>query len=157
MSVDAIIAGRKREMNIFKCHCNYQFGMGPNIQCPVHGTRENLHAGAVSRRYEIDRLEKEVEKLKETVHLQDWGVTCLRKLLKNVAKISDSRVIKIMIEQGLEGRDDEAADRNVAEAIEQEVTEEHTAQVDIDFTNQTKHLAMCLMCLMGFGYLIYIW
>lgn len=42
-------------MNVFKCHCNYHLGMGPNLQCPLHGTRENLHAGVVSRRAEKER------------------------------------------------------------------------------------------------------
>lgn len=91
-----------KERNTFKCHCNYHHGMGPNIQCPVHGSRENLFAGVVSRRHEIARLEKQVERLKKSLHARDWDVNRMTKLLNQVSDISDSRVIKSMIKLGLE-------------------------------------------------------
>lgn len=90
------------DMDIFKCHCNWHHGMGPNIQCPTHGSRKNLFAGVLSRRREIARLEEEVATLKTKLHTQDWDVTCLRKLLTNVEKMVESRVIKAMIKLGLE-------------------------------------------------------
>ena len=30
--------------------------MGPNLQCPIHGTRENLHAGVINHRRDMANL-----------------------------------------------------------------------------------------------------
>jgi len=91
----------KDNMNIFKCHCNYHLGMGPNLQCPVHGSRENLFAGVVSRRSERERTRADHLVVKDDL---EWEVKRLRKLLDKVSKITKSRVIRIMIEQGLDAR-----------------------------------------------------
>lgn len=76
-----LVARDMNDRDIFKCHCNYHLGMGPNLLCPVHGKREDLFRKEVSRRYEINRL---------------------RKLLTDVSEVTDSRVIKSMIKLGLE-------------------------------------------------------
>ena len=60
----------KDNMNIFKCHCNYHLGMGPNLQCPLHGTRKNLHAGVVRRRAERERVHRDHLVIKNDLELQ---------------------------------------------------------------------------------------
>jgi hypothetical protein len=39
--------------------------MGPNLQCPVHGTRENLFIGMTRLRDEVSKLEAEIRHWKE--------------------------------------------------------------------------------------------
>ena len=85
----------ERERDEFKCHCNYHLGMGPNLQCPMHGPRKHLHHGAVNSR-------KEIARLKEKAADRKWEVKRLKKLLADIAEISDSRVIKSMIKLGLD-------------------------------------------------------
>jgi hypothetical protein len=91
----------ERERDAFKCHCNYQLGMGPNLQCPLHGPRQHLHYGAVNARQEIARL-------KEKATDRKWEVKRLKKLLEQISEISDSRVIKSMIKLGLDTKRQDA-------------------------------------------------
>ena len=93
----------KDNMNIFKCHCNYHLGMGPNLQCPLHGSRENLFAGVVSRRNERERTRLEHLGTKDDL---ERDINRLNKLLTDVERTTSSRVIKAMIKLGLEAHDE---------------------------------------------------
>jgi hypothetical protein len=73
--------------------------MGPNLQCPVHGSRENLFAGVVSRRAERERTRAEHLVIKDDLERE---VKRLKKLLVDVKQVNNSRVVDIMIEQRLE-------------------------------------------------------
>lgn len=57
------------------CECNYQLGMGPNLICPVHGTREALHLKA--ERAEYIRLQQVafIQKLEARI---SWALRCNR-------------------------------------------------------------------------------
>ena len=90
------------DANIFKCHCNYHLDMGPNLQCPVHGSRENLFAGVVSRRNERERTRASHLVAEDDLKKENCR---LRKLLTDVKQVNNSRVVDIMIEQRLEAKD----------------------------------------------------
>lgn len=65
--VAALPIHKCRQANVYKCRCNYHLGMGPNLQCPVHGTRENLFIGTRKLHDEVERLKAEVRELKEFI------------------------------------------------------------------------------------------